>query len=182
VNQIQEFERTGGDVDDVTGEGGTVDQYPVIGGGFQHKMGGSAVDLGVEALLSLGGRANGGAFIVGPGGGLIAVSLDLFVVDIYGGPFISLPLGDKARVYGAVGPLVQFASYHQSPTNVSGGESGNGFGIGAYARTGVEFEMASGSLIGLGVRWYDSQVDLSNRLGDLDIEGVEAMITFSVLY
>lgn len=180
INSFTEFERTGGRGLNVTGDGGSVDQYPVIGGGFQWKMGGSNVDLGLEALLALGGRANGGAFVIGGGGAAVAVSLDLFVVDVFGGPFLSVPLGERARVYGAVGPLIQFASYHQSPTFLTNGSSGTGFGFGGYARAGVEFELSSGSLIGIGVRWYDTEVDLSGGLGDLALQGVETALTFSV--
>ncbi len=179
VNSIQDLSRTGGTSSDIEGGSGSINQYPVIGGGGQFKLGGNRVDLGLEAMMSLGGRANGGAFVAGGGGAAVAVSLDLLIVDFYGGPFISVPLGGRARVYGAAGPVVQFANYHQSSAPGVEAGSGSGFGVGGYARTGVELEISPGSFIGVGARWYDTSVNLSSNFGDLDVEGVEAMLTFS---
>jgi hypothetical protein len=34
-------------------------------------------------------------------------------------------------------------------------------------------------LIGLGVRWSDTSVDLSNDLGDLDMDGLQVLFTVS---
>ncbi|MEM6673736.1 MAG: hypothetical protein AAF726_12905 [Planctomycetota bacterium] len=182
VNTAQELERSGGNLPPVDGSGGSIDQYPVIGGGAQFKLGGDRASYGLEALLSIGGRANGGAFVLGGGGAAVAVSLDLLLVDVYGGPFFSLPLGDRMRAFASAGPLMQFASYHQSATAISPSDSGNGFGFGGYARTGLEFQMSPGSLIGFVVRWSSTGIDLSSGLGDLDLESVEVGITYSLLY
>ena len=179
VNSVQDLSRTGGNSNDIESGSGSINQYPVIGGGGQFKLGGKRLDLGLEAMMSLGGRSNGGAFVVGGGGAAVAVSLDLLIVDFYGGPFVSVPLGERARVYGAAGPVVQFANYHQSAAPGVDAGSGSGFGVGGYARTGVELEISPGSFIGVGARWYDTNVNLSNNFGDLDVEGIEAMLTFS---
>lgn len=178
VNSIQDLTIKGGDGEDVEG---SVSQYPVIGGGAQWKVGGERVDFGFEALMSIGGRGNVGAFAVGGGGAAIVVDLDLLIVDFFGGPFLSLPLGDKTRIYGSIGPLVQFAQTHQSSIDPRYNGSTSGFGIGVYARTGFEFQIGSGSLIGLGFRWFDSNVDLSTSVGDLEMQSVEAMLTVSVM-
>lgn len=179
VNSIQDLSRRGGTSSDIEAGSGTISQYPVIGGGGQFKLGGNRVDLGLEAMMSLGGRANGGAFVVGGGGAAVAVSLDLLIVDFYGGPFVSVPLGERARLYGAAGPVVQFANYHQSAAPGVEAGTGGGFGVGGYARTGIELEISPGSFVGVGARWYDTSVNLSSNFGDLDIEGIEAMLTFS---
>ncbi len=179
VNSIQDLSRTGGNSSDIEAGSGSVSQYPVIGGGGQFKLGGKRLDLGLEAMMSLGGRANGGAFVIGGGGAAVAVSLDLLIVDFYGGPFVSVPLGERVRLYGAAGPVVQFANYHQSAAAGVDAGTGSGFGFGGYARTGVELEMGPGSFIGVGARWYDTSVNLSSNFGDLDVEGIEAMLTFS---
>ena len=180
VSSVQDFAVSGSNGQVEAGTG-SISQYPVIGGGAQWKLAGERVDFGIEGLMSIGGRANGGAFYVGGGGAVIAVSLDMLIVDFYGGPFVSLPLGKSARLYGSLGPMVQFISYHQSGGPVGTNGSSSGFGIGGYARTGFEIEMAPGSYIGIGVRWFDSKVDLSSTFGDLDMQSVEAMLTFSVM-
>lgn len=182
ANSITKFGRSGGSALPVEAGGGSVDQYPVIGGGAQLKLAGERLSWGVEGLLSLGGRANGGAFVVGGGGAAVAVSLDMLVLDLYGGPFLSVPIGQRARVYGGAGPVLQFASYHQSATDITTSGSGTGFGVGGYARAGVEFELSPGSLVGFGARWYDTSVDLSGGFGDLDLEGVEAFVSVGVIY
>ena len=178
VSSIQDLSIKGGNGEDVDG---SVSQYPVIGGGAQWKVGGERVDFGFEALMSIGGRGNVAAFAAGGGGAAIVVDLDLLIVDFFGGPFLSLPLGDKTRVYGSIGPLIQFAQTHQSSLDPRYNGSTNGFGIGAYARAGFEFQIGSGSLIGLGFRWFDSNVDLSTSVGDLEMQSVEAMLTVSVM-
>ncbi|MEM9382146.1 MAG: hypothetical protein AAGB93_19480 [Planctomycetota bacterium] len=179
VTSVQDFRRVGGS-QDLDSEGGSVSQWPIIGGGAQWKLAGERVDFGLEALMSLGGRANGGAFVVGGGGAQVAVSLDLFILEFFGGPFLSIPLGERFRVYGGLGPLIQFAQYHQSSIEQALNGSSSGFGVGGYVRGGFEIEMSPGSYIGLGVRWYDSTVDLNSRFGDLELEVLEAMLTFSI--
>ena len=161
----------------VDGDDGDLDQLPLIGGGGQLKLGGERVDLGVEGMLSFAGRADAEAFAVGGGGAAIAIDVDLLLFELYGGPFASAFLGRGVRVYAAAGPLMQFAEYDQSGDGLDG--DGSGFGAGWYARTGLELVLPSKTLIGLGVRWSDSTVDLSGDLGDLEMEGIQALFTVS---
>ena len=179
VTSVQDFRRVGGQ-EDLETEGASINQWPIIGGGAQWKLAGERVDFGLEALMSLGGRANGGAFIAGGGGAAVAVSLDLFILEFFGGPFLSIPLGERFRVYGGLGPLIQFVQYHQSSEFPSINGSSRGFGVGGYVRGGFEVKTSSDSAIGLGVRWYDSKIDLNSKFGDLELQVVEAMLTFSI--
>jgi hypothetical protein len=157
----------------IQNEGQTI--LPVIGGGAQWKLSGEKVDFGVEAMFSVGWQANATAVAIGGGGAAVAVDFGLTLIDIYGGPFLSMFLGDKTRVYIAAGPLLEWANY--DPDTVSGGASANGFGAGGYARTGIEFLMGSGTLIGFGARWAKSSVSLSNGYGNMDLEGLQAVLT-----
>ena len=160
----------------VNGHDGALDTLPLIGGGAQCKLAGQAVDLGLEGLLSFSGRANATAFAVGGGGAVIAVDVDLLLFELYGGPFASVFLGDKVRVYAAGGPLAQFANYDSNDASID--DSGSGFGVGLYARTGLELRLPSGTWVGAGVRWSDSEIDLGSA-GDLEIEGFQVLITVS---
>jgi hypothetical protein len=163
--------------DHVDGDNGDVDSMPFIGGGAQYKLGGDRISFGLEGMFSFGGRANAAAVAVGGGGAVVAVDVDLFVFDLYGGPFVSIPLGDKMRVYAATGPLLQWGDYDQHGNNLHA--SGSGFGSGWYARTGFEFDVGSHTYLGFGARWSDSNIDLSGTPHDLDLEGLEYMITVS---
>lgn len=163
---------------DVDSDGGDLEEVPLIGGGGQWKLGGERIDWGLEGLLSIGWRANAEAFAIGGGGAVVAVDVDLLLIDLYGGPFVSLFLGDRFRVYGAVGPLMQWADYSESTSTLD--QSGSGFGYGGYARAGLEMRVPGDMLIGLGVRWSESEVDLGS-LGDLEIDGLQYVVTFSRL-
>jgi hypothetical protein len=162
---------------DVDGDDGDADELPLIGGGAQWKFGGERVTFGLEGLMSFSGRANAEAFVVGGGGAAVAIDVDLLVFELYGGPFASLFLGEKLRLYGAVGPLLQWADYEQTGGGLA--DDGSGFGYGYYARTGLEFALPSRTLMGFGVRWSDSSVDLGGSLGDLELEGLQLLFTVS---
>ena len=162
---------------EIDGDKGDLDQLPIIGGGGQWKLAGERVDFGLEAMFSFGWRGNAEAFVVGGGGAAVAVDVDLLLFELYGGPFVSIFLGDKTRLYGAVGPVMQFADYDQSGGGTS--ESGSGFGSGLYARTGIEFMLPSRTLIGVGARWSDTTIDLDNGVGDLEIDGLQLLFTVS---
>jgi hypothetical protein len=153
--------------------------FPTIGGGAQWKLAGDEIDVGLEGLLAFSWRGNVAAFAVGGGGAAVAVDVDLLMFDLYGGPFVSMFLGDKVRIYGAAGPLMRWTLYDQDgPSNVFSG-NGDGFGFGYYARAGVEFALSRGTMIGVCARWTDVAVDLGGSLGDLDMNGFEALLTIS---
>jgi hypothetical protein len=176
---LYEGERSGGTRPEVDIEYDDM-QVPTIGGGAQWKLAGDRIDIGVEAMLAFSWRSDATAIAVGGGGAAVAVDVDLFVFDLYGGPFASMFLGDNVRLYASVGPLMQWAEYEESSLFDDGNSSG--FGLGYYARTGLELMVGRGSMIGMGVRWSDSAVDLSSESGDLDLRGVQIALTFSQFY
>ncbi len=173
------IERTGGSGVTVDGSDDDLSQLPAIGGGAQWKLGGDAVQFGFEGMLGFSWRSGATAIAVGGGGAAVAVDVDLFLFDLYGGPFASMFLGDSVRIYASAGPMMQWGVYEESSLFDDG--SSNGFGLGYYARTGLEFVLGAGSMIGLGVRWSDSQLDLGDE-GDLDLQGFQLALTFSQLY
>ena len=159
-----------------------LEQVPMLGGVFQHAMWGDRVDAGLEVGGTLGFKTGGGYIYAGGGGLYVNVKVDMYLFDLFGGPFVSVPIGESARLYGSAGPLMQFASWDQSaenPGDSSYNQSSTGFGTGVYARAGFEFQLTRAMLIGVGVRWTDSSVSLGSSLGDMDIEGTQAMVTFT---
>lgn len=153
------------------------DTFPVIGGGAQWKLAGERMDFGIEGLISFSWQGNIAAFASTGGGTVVAVDVDLLIWDLYGGPFASVFLGDNCRIYASAGPLLRWAYYDQNgPTGFTSGD-GSGFGAGYYARTGIEFGVGRGTMVGFGARWSDVTMDLSGGFGDLDMHGVEALLT-----
>jgi len=177
VTENQKFSVDDGGPGRVDGDKGDLDELPVIGGGAQWKMGGERIDFGLEGMFSFAWSSNATAFVVGGGGAAVAVDVDLLIFEFYGGPFASIFLGDKLRAYGAIGPLFQWTNYDQTGNGLA--DDGSGFGYGYYARTGIEFALASRTFLGFGVRWSDSTADLGGSLGDLEMEGLQALITVS---
>jgi hypothetical protein len=175
--EFETVERTGGNTPSVDGSDDDLSQLPAIGGGAQWKLAGDRVDFGLEAMIGFGWRAGATAFATGGGGTVIAVDVDMLLIDLYGGPFMSVFLGERVRAYGAAGPLMQWSEFEQDGTGVQG--SGSGFGTGWYGRTGLEFRVRPGLMLGGGVRWSDSTVDLDNNLGDLELEGLQWAFTVS---
>ena len=163
----------------IDGDRGDLDQMPAIGGGGQWKLGGERIDYGLEGLFSISGRGGVTAFAIGGGGGAVVVDVDLLLLELYGGPFVNVFLGEKFRVYGSVGPLFQFAEYDQRGGGLN--NDGSGFGVGTYARAGVEYLLPGATWLGIGARWSDTTVDLG-AVGDLDTEGFQGLITVTRSY
>lgn len=180
--KFEEVQRSGGDIPAI-GNGGNLTQMPLIGGNWQMVLGGDRIDWGLDVGGTLGFRSDGGT-VTPIGAGTVAVDIDMSLFDLYGGPFISMNLGEKIRVYGGVGPMMQFANYNHKNNRPSSdplhvNDSGTGFGLGWYSRLGAELAISRGMMVGLGGRWIDSTVDLSGGLGDLDIAGAQVYLTFS---
>lgn len=180
IQRLETFERRGGLVEDVEQDGRP--QYPVLGGGAQWKLAGRAVDVGLEGLLGLGWRARGGALSSSGGGLTVAVDVNVLTVDLFGGPFLSVFLGEGARFYAGAGPLMQYVEYEQKtvPGGTLGADfdrSSSGYGLGWYARAGFEFLVTPYVWLGLGARWIDNTVDLGRGMGDLDLEGIQVVVT-----
>jgi opacity protein-like surface antigen len=170
--------------DSITREGGNSpdietdnDQFPVIGGGAQWKMAGEKVDFGFEGMFMLSWRADIAAFVAGGGGTAVAIDVDLLLVELFAGPYVSVFLGqnDRWRAYAAAGPQIEWVDYEQSGESLD--DSDTGFGTGVYARGGLEYVVAPGLLVGIGVRWADLTVDLGSNLGDLELDGIQYLLT-----
>lgn len=151
--------------------------FPTVGGGAQWKLAGSGIDFGLEGLLQFAWNGNVAAFVSTGGGAAVAVDVDLLVFDLYAGPFVSCVLGKDARVYAGAGPLLRWGIYDQNgPTTATSGD-GDGFGVGWYARTGVDFSVARNMMLGVVVRWSDTTMDVGGGFGDLDVHGFDTAIT-----
>jgi len=152
---------------------------PVLGGLFQHPPSGGRSHLGIEAGFTFGWQGDVVGFTTGGGGAVVAVDNQVFLTDLFVGPYLDTPLGAKGRAYIGAGPLLQWANVDLDWNTALGHEhaSDNGFGYGYYSRTGLEFMARPGLWLGFGVRWVDAKVDLSGELNDLDLEGMQYYLT-----
>jgi hypothetical protein len=150
---------------------------PVFAGGAQWKLGGERTDFGLEAYASFSGRSDLEAFASSGGTAVAVFDVDLLMLELYGGPFVSRFLENGVRLYGAAGPLLQWVGYDQSDGTDE--ESADGSGGGWYARTGLEFPLPGPKLVGFGVRWSESSLDLDPGFGDLDVSGLQLYVSYS---
>jgi hypothetical protein len=173
-----------GYVDNVSLEGSSSDvqidsdeysNLPVIGGGGQWKLGGNSVDFGLELMFSVAWRANAIAFASSGGGAVVAVDVDTLLVDVFGGPFVSVFLGPDFRIYAAVGPTLQFVDYTQN--DPAGDIDGFGSGWGAYARGGFEFRLPNNRVLGLSARRNEADVDLGSDVGTFNVDSTQVVLT-----
>lgn len=149
---------------------------PTIGGGFQWKYSGEAVEWGFEGLLSVGGRGSINA-VAADSDTLVEVDVDLVLFDAFGGPFVNVWPTEDLRLYVGAGPLAQYADFRQESEFAEFEAEGSGFGLGWYARVGVELLVSGGTSVGIAARYAESDVDLDGGLGDLELEGIQYLLT-----
>jgi len=156
---------------------------PLIGGEMQRVMTGEKLHLGVEGGFLMGWMGNVESVVAGPGGGaLVVADNDVFMLEGSAGLYADVMLGDKLRVYGGAGGLVDWASVnfdYVTATNIYIHDYESGFGFGVYTRLGFDIPMASGMRIGFCWRWFESELDLGGGMNDMEIDGMQYMLTFT---
>jgi hypothetical protein len=179
---VSELETRDVDVDPGTGNVVDVDDadMPVIGGVIQHALAGERVQVGLEGGLGFGWRGNVEAVAVGGGGAVIAADSDFLLSEFFGGPYITLPLGQKTRVYGAAGFSLQWGWFDfewVDPVTGFVNAQSDGFGDGVYGRTGIEFSVGRGTWIGFCFRVVDSSFDPGGKIDSVDVRQEQYLFT-----
>jgi hypothetical protein len=161
---------------------------PQIGGVWSTlPKGNGTFQLGLEATLLFGFRADDLNYIVAGGHGLhVSVDLSMWMVDVAGGAYLNCFLGKNrnVRLYLAGGPLLIYSDYnadrdYSDDTMENEEQSESAFGIGAYARTGFEFRVYEYGMLGLGLRANWANLDFTDIGGSSDISGIAGYITFT---
>jgi len=163
----------------VASQGAT--SLPVFGAAVQLPQVGDRVQLGVEAGLTAGFEDDRAVVASSNGGALLVSDNDVLLVDAFAGVVGNVFVTPRLRIYAAGGPVLQYGrvdlEYVEVDSSlVSIGDSG--FGLGVYARVGLEIEIGPGRFAGFGARWIDSRVDLGGGLQDYDFEALQ--IVFSM--
>jgi hypothetical protein len=122
--------------------------------------------------------------------GSINIHIDnqLYLLDLFIGPYVSAEIEKRVHVYGGLGPLLMFGQnnnqnneYLQLPDQTTyDSYTSSAFGPGLYARTGIEFRLKNNSWMGVGVRGFMSRLNFNNVSGTTDINGLQLMITYSI--
>jgi hypothetical protein len=142
---------------------------------------------GLECSFLLGVRFDSLNYLVAGGSGFYAsISTSMWMLDFAGGPYAGLFLDKKKniRLYAAGGPLMTYAAY-RSDTDYNDGTTPDdslnesAFGIGVYARAGIEFRIYEAGMLGLGLRGTWSNVDFTEANGSSELVGTAAFVSFT---
>lgn len=160
-------------------------QMPMLGVVGHLPFDNDKFNYGMEAGLLFGWRRRDVSAYSNLNTTVIRVDTSLNTLDMFVGLFWSRVIGGSTRVFVGAGPSMMFADYDgdQDEDDGSGNTttvdtSESAFGIGGYARAGVEFRLRDGSMMGLCVRGVRNNLDFSHTK-DQDVTGVQAFITYS---
>ncbi|VGO17869.1 hypothetical protein PDESU_06471 [Pontiella desulfatans] len=164
-----------------------VSTLPQLGGAWTTLPRGERFQYGLECTFLLGFKFDQiNHLYLGGSGAYISLSTSMWMFDFSGGAYASLFLdkGSKIRIYAGGGPLMAYADYRSeqdyedagTPT-VSSSESA--FGLGLYARTGVEIRLHHKGMLGVGVRGNWSNMDFTEIGGSTDLSGFAGFITYT---
>lgn len=175
------FESTDGSGDSVEIDMSTI---PQLGGAWGTIPKGDKLQYGLEASFLLGFKFDKVNYAyLGGNGAYVSVSTSMWMFDLAGGGYANFWLNDSIRLYGAGGPLMIFASYKSDrdydDTTPDYSSSESAFGLGLYARTGVEFRVHQHGYLGLGARWNWSNLDFTEVGGSSKVYGIAGFITYT---
>ena len=159
----------------------TIDSLPTFGAMGQMLLWGESNHAGIEGGVDGSWRRDTSRVVTSNGNVIVHVDNTMYLINLYYGLYGSINIGSKARLYAGAGGMLNWGSMDiESDSDTLADESVSAFGFGPYARTGLEFELPKGDLIGVGGRWLSSNVDLSSSYGKVKVEGVQFMLTYSV--
>jgi hypothetical protein len=172
-----------------------ISTLPQLGGAWTTLPVGDRIQFGLEASFLTGFQVDKLNYLYFGGAGLqVDLSFRMWLFDLAGGAYLNL-FPDKehrVRIYTGAGPLLSYADYriekefsdadpnNPSPTATEDESiSRSAFGVGFYARTGVEFRVHEKGLFGLGMRASWMNMDFTDIGGRTELTGLAAFVTYT---
>jgi hypothetical protein len=162
---------------------------PYLGIGGQYAFADAESHIGLDATLLFGWRSHNSSVTAGNGQAYIYLDTELWMLDLAMGLYAQTILGDHWRIYAAAGPLMLFAGYTEdarqedleaSPTETSkDSNTDSEFGIGGYARVGLEYQLQNGAFMGVCVRGVKTNLEFNDTIDDGGLDGVQGFLTYS---
>ena len=130
---------------------------------------------------------------IGGSGANLRFDIDnsLFIGELHLGGFIRAGLTRQLSVYAAAGPLVMYGRHEVEDDDIENPEVGpageivlkstdeSDFAFGLYGRAGIDFEYSNDQYLGLGVRYMAAEMDFSDTVGKVDLEGPQFVLTYT---
>jgi hypothetical protein len=151
----------------------------IFGADVQKSYGPGIIKYGFEtgALFSIDSSVRHFIAASGSEGGKVAVSVDVnsFLIDYFAGGFVSFEPAKWLRLYVGAGPLIIWALWETEPEASADeavtSQSDSGFGVGAYARGGVDILFTENVGLSAGARVNETTLSLGDGPGEVDVEG-----------
>lgn len=164
----------------------------IMGVGQAPLVGNKDVNAGIEIGASLTWWLSGidmYAFSTGSGGGVFAFSIDneMWMAELFTGPYASFLIADKVRIYGGAGAGFTFAWLDYETQNrrydgitITEHESDSDFSVGFYGRAGIEYQFAEDMYFGVGARYLVTDFNFNGLGAKVDLTLWQALASFTV--
>ena len=176
---------------------GELDTLPYFGGAAQIVMRSGRFGYGWEAGGFISWKNDNFAYSAqsGPGGATLTVNFDneFWAFETFMGCYAEIKPVESIRLYLGAGPLILFGradreNLSNPPSTpetlgsiivIEGNNSDTDISAGYYARFGTEIRVYDNFWVGLNVRYMDAQLDLSQSLGDFNVDGSLFLLSIS---
>jgi hypothetical protein len=111
--------------------------------------------------------------------GDVDVDTRLLITDLGIGPYVSTSMGRNVRAYAGAGAAFLFAALDVESDAAEDDPDSWSFGVGGYARAGLELRLGDGSLLGLGVRGVAADLDFDGDHPDAAADGLQVFLTYT---
>lgn len=188
-DQSASWDELGGEIADV--------EFPssMLGGGLEAEYAWGGSDTwrwGINPGGSISWKSSDtrvSGVIGGDNGAVIRFDLDngLFLGEMHLGAYVRGGLAPKLAAYAGAGPMLMYGKLEledeevaaPSGTIVVNGSEASDWDVGYYARAGLDYRYAKGKHLGFGVRYMSAELDFSDTVGAIDIEGPQFVLTFT---
>ena len=159
---------------------------PQVGGAWTTLPRGERFQYGLEATFLLGFRFDKVNYAyLGRSGTYISLSTSMWMFDLAGGPYVNLFLTklEKVRIFAGAGPTMTFAMYQSdrtySDSSTTESDDESAFGLGLYARAGIEFRVVEKGMLGMSVRGSWANLDFTDIGGNSEVDGIGLYANFT---
>lgn len=130
---------------------------------------------------------------IGGNGANIRFDIDnsLFIGELHLGGFVRAGLTSKLSVYASAGPMVMYGRHEvededvETPEPTTNGQvvitssDESDFAFGLYGRAGIDYEYRNDQYLGFGIRYMAAEMDFSDTVGKVDLEGPQFVLTYT---
>jgi opacity protein-like surface antigen len=137
------------------------------------------------------GDANFSGSLTNGDGLTVNAELDnsILLMEVHLGGYIRGRLHERITTYAAAGPMLMYGEHEvkgetltpatAADASIVSNTDSSAFGVGYYARAGIDFQIREDQHLGLGFRYLNSELDFDKTIGKIDIEGPQFVLTFS---